>query len=831
MKYYIDPNNGNDSFDGFSPETARRSYKDLPIKAGDFVLFKRGSFTRGTLDRVSGENGNPVTYGAYGDGNQPVFCGSVDVSSAENWTEVRPNIWQLTKELNDEVANFIYDNGRIGATLRWSENDLSSQGDWFDNTAGRRERKGEDDVQHKVLVFSKGNPSEVYSHIECAVWGARLLSQNKNHTVCEDLCFFGSGVHALSGCCRDMTVRRCSFLFIGGAVWNNTLRIRFGNAIEFWEYGENILIEDCYFNNIYDSAITEQGTLSCEPAKIVMRNNLFINYGMGAYEGRDVMLVDSVFEDNICLYAGGGFSAFGDTKPRNSEIYPRPMGHHLFMWRIPKAADGGGFKISRNLFYEATGGAMYSICSADADAQMHLDSNKYYTSNKELLNRFNGKNYPDFESYMSDCGENGAEYVENIDISAVCEEWFKKSGCGRDGAYLFTDNLPARKYFTGGADNALSYKVGDDIVFNVRLTCGGVPMFCPQLKYKRNGDDGVCEEGVVNGGTLVYHTSLSCAGYVHLIVTACDENGEPLPECDVFEGGACANFDEIRKKSTEPADFDEFWANAIATELDPVKPVLLEQREFASGDPGDVVYDVKITCAGKYPVSGYLRLPRDAAEGELPIIVEYLGYGVSSAPVPNKNRAIQLSLNQHGIKNGEKAEYYNELFSGEFEAFGFNREENRSPDTVYFKNMIFRALQAVRYCKTLSLWDGKNVTVRGSSMGAMQAIAVAAHDSDVTKLVAWVPWFCDLRGSESGRVRGWIPEMEHGLDYYDTVSQGARVKCKTEIIAGLGDYTCPPSGITSLYHAINAKTHMTMLQNKTHPYTAPEYDSFTVEHD
>lgn len=101
-----------------------------------------------------------------------------------------------------------------------------------------------------------------------------------------------------------MTVRRCSFIFIGGAVWNRQLRIRFGNAIEFWEYGENILIEDCYFNNIYDSCITEQGSDNCQPAKnLVMRNNLFINYGMGAYEGRDRMLVDSVFENNLCIYA------------------------------------------------------------------------------------------------------------------------------------------------------------------------------------------------------------------------------------------------------------------------------------------------------------------------------------------------------------------------------------------------------------------------------------------------------------------------------------------------------------------------------------------------
>ena len=114
-------------------------------------------------------------------------------------------------------------------------------------------------------------------------------------------------------------------------------------------------------------------------------------------------------------------------------------------------------------------------------------------------------------------------------------------------------------------------------------------------------------------------------------------------------------------------------------------------------------------------------------------------------------------------------------------------------------------------------------------MGAFQATHAAAFDKDVTKLDIIVPWMCDLRGkSEGGRLDGWLPEAAHGLDYFDTVNAGARVTCPVEISAGLGDYVCPPSGITSLYHAISAPKTMTMLQNRTHGYTAPEYDQYAV---
>lgn len=436
MIYYIDPENGKDSLSGEAPELARKSYTDLYIEPGDSVLFKRGSVIRDCLYAVGGEDGKYVTYGAYGEGNAPVFCGSVDVSDPADWEEYSENVWRYRKTLSSEVCNYVFDDGRVGATLRWEPESLCEPGDWYDSRMGMGE-KASLAAEQLVLLYSVGNPGKVWKHIECVVRGKRCLVSNRCYTAYCDLAFFGSGVHALSGGAHHVTVERCSFCFIGGAVWNRDLRIRFGNAIEFWNVGDDILIEDCYFNNIYDSCVTQQGGNETTPAhRLIMRRNLFIDYGMGAYEGRDRMLVDCEFSDNICLYAGGGFTAFGDTKPRNSEIYPQPMGHHIFMWRIKSPSEGGSFRIKDNIFCEATGAAIYAIIDEGAVNQMILSGNTYFTTNEKLLSRLGERVYSADEVGLM--GDEGARF-EKPDISALIWNWFARSHADRNGTKIFTD--------------------------------------------------------------------------------------------------------------------------------------------------------------------------------------------------------------------------------------------------------------------------------------------------------------------------------------------------------------------------------------------------------
>ena len=140
---------------------------------------------------------------------------------------------------------------------------------------------------------------------------------------------------------------------------------------------------------------------------------------MGAYEQRDLMPKYATFNNNVCLLAGEGFSKQGEKQfPRMSEVWPMPMGHHVFLWRIMKATEGGRLEIKNNIFAGAPiGASIYSIIYRCAEAQVELEGNIYGTPNEdELVNRWDGKDFTSFEQYINAGFEKNAK-CEKVDIS------------------------------------------------------------------------------------------------------------------------------------------------------------------------------------------------------------------------------------------------------------------------------------------------------------------------------------------------------------------------------------------------------------------------------
>lgn len=176
------------------------------------------------------------------------------------------------------------------------------------------------------------------------LWGERRLVKGKGYIVLENLSFRNSGVHGYQqGQAHDVVIRACDFRFIGGAVWDNDRRIRFGNAIELWDGARDITVEHCTFDNIYDAGVTHQGGETRRiPERLYFRYNYFSRCGFSAYECREPSQ-EIYFEYNVSVNAGGGFSPQGEAPPRQSEIYPQPVGHHVFIWKINPHTQPGRF--------------------------------------------------------------------------------------------------------------------------------------------------------------------------------------------------------------------------------------------------------------------------------------------------------------------------------------------------------------------------------------------------------------------------------------------------------------------------------------------------------
>ena len=400
--YYIDNVKGDNENSGLCESCPKADYKAFDVKPGDTVLFKRGGFYREKLVCVDGEVGKPITYGSYGEGELPVFSSAVDLGNPSMWVEVRKNVWKCTEPPATCVGNFIFNDDELSASFRWTDEELVAQGDFCEYAETDR-KDGQD-----LFLYSEGNPGEFYTRIEAAVRDNWTGCAVKSNNIIENLCFANSGIHGIQGvCCDNITVRGCVIKNIGGCCWKRSLRIRFGNAIEFWQSGNNILIENNYVKNVYDSCVTHQGPGGgTEPAKnFICRGNTFDTYGMAAFEYRDKMMINSAFEGNTCLNAGCGFAMVGEVLPRKSEIWPQPMGHHIFLWRIPEGSEGGSLSIKNNVFGPApVGAAIYSIIAPAAEAQMDIDCNTY-TKNDTLLVHFGGFDYTDLEEYKKAAGK------------------------------------------------------------------------------------------------------------------------------------------------------------------------------------------------------------------------------------------------------------------------------------------------------------------------------------------------------------------------------------------------------------------------------------------
>lgn len=388
--------------------------------------------------------------------------------------------------------------------------------------------------------------------------------------------------------------------------------------------------------------------------------------------------------------------------------------------------------------------------------------------------------------------------------------------------------------FTGTTDKeAALYQPGEKMTFHVQLLEDSKPVAGQKLKWKRTGDDGKTEEAEAvssEAEPLTITTSMDTPGFVRIEVWPLDEKGKPVLNSTnqpiQFEGGAGVEPEKLQQGVPEPADFDSFWAKQKERLAE--VPLKFTMTEVPSDNPDYVTYDIKIDCAGGKPVSGYFTKPKNAAPKSLKANATFMGYGVASAKKYYSPGMMMLNINAHGIENGKDPDYYKSL---PLNKYAFNNDENAKPETSYFNGIVLRVLRSLEFLKAQPEWNGQVLIVSGGSQGGFQSLAAAALDKDVTKCRVDVPWLCDLGGITIGRLRGWRPDWAEGLGYYDSVNMAKRIRCETAIVAGLGDYVCPPSGVCVLYNNLKCRKLLELCQGKTHGYTPKNAQKITLKAD
>ncbi len=455
------------------------------------------------------------------------------------------------------------------------------------------------------------------------------------------------------------------------------------------------------------------------------------------------------------------------------------------------------------------------------DGNIHLEADTatgLYFSVDAFINAINGMNVP---------GE-------------VYELALSKSGSYPPAFELFGEN-DERYFICETSKDALSYEIGEEIVFNISLFAGGELSSCARFDWTMKGDDGKSSSGSTPGSTgqLTLNTTLDNNGFVMVEVRAIGADGNEIDSSIRFSGAAGVHPETLTITKEEPADFDEYWADAIA-EMMAVSPDIIEMEEIDLR-AGLKAYKIKLACAGNEKwtgetyVSGYLTYPENAAKKSLSIKATFQGYGVNSPSPSYSDNTITFAVCGHSIEVGMEDSYYKDLESGILNDHGWSTSENSDGKNVYFRYMLLRDLQALRFMKEyfgsdgLDIWNGDSINLSGSSQGGFQVIALAALDKDVDSISAGVPWLCDIGGYTDGKKikSSFRPDFAEGLGYFDSASFAKRINCRTSISAGLGDPLCPPAGVAAMYNALNCPKSLTFGQNQTHSYRPPYGDKFT----
>ncbi|MDD5729471.1 MAG: acetylxylan esterase [Victivallales bacterium] len=298
------------------------------------------------------------------------------------------------------------------------------------------------------------------------------------------------------------------------------------------------------------------------------------------------------------------------------------------------------------------------------------------------------------------------------------------------------------------------------------------------------------------------------------------------------QAGALFDPEKIVAVGTPPADFQDYWKKCRA-ELDkvPVKAKLEPIEPPARFKDKIDCWGVTVDCCSREPVTGYLAVPKGSAGKKLPAIVMFLSHVSADA---SKNQAaaaamkgaIALYVSWHGLPVNQPKDFYvKKLRSREFNLF----QGITNRDTWFFRGMFMRVMRALDYIKSRPEWNGKDLAVKGGSLGGAQTLAAAALDPAVTLAIVGVPAFCDLKGSQAGRENGHPFAGKHGkalmesddripktASYFDAVNFARMIHCPIYVCTGFIDNICPPSNVFTFYNAISssAKKHMT-----TNPYT------------
>jgi cephalosporin-C deacetylase len=298
-------------------------------------------------------------------------------------------------------------------------------------------------------------------------------------------------------------------------------------------------------------------------------------------------------------------------------------------------------------------------------------------------------------------------------------------------------------------------------------------------------------------------------------------------------------------ETVEPDGFDAFWAETLAeTSAHDLAP----RFERAMTPLTSVeTFDIAFNGFGGSEVRGWFHLPRDA-EGLLPCVVEYIGYGggrgLSHQHVFWASAGwAHLVMDNRGQGATWSVGVTYDPGLGASSYPGVTTSGLRSPSGYYYRRLYADAVRAVEAAQSHPAVDVSRVAVAGGSQGGALALASASLRDDVFAVLADVPFMTDiLRATEItdstpySEIRGFlsvhrdeVDAARRTLSFFDVAVLARRAVAPALFSVGLMDPVCPPSTVYAAYNAYGGEKRIVEYPYNEHDGGGAHHEVLKVE--
>lgn len=381
-----------------------------------------------------------------------------------------------------------------------------------------------------------------------------------------------------------------------------------------------------------------------------------------------------------------------------------------------------------------------------------------------------------------------------------------------------------------------TYKVGETATFRISVTKSATPLAGAVIDYEAGPEmyqDVKKTAVVLKDGTLTVKGKMSKPGFYRVDVKTTIGGKE-------YKGACAAAFspEQLKPTTVNPADFDQFWQNAISearhTDLNPTKRLLPER---CTKDVN--VYEVSFQNV-RWGSRTYGILCEPVKPGKYPALLRVPGAGVRpyGGDIYTASKgAVTLEIGIHGIPVTMQQSVYDDLGQGALNGYWEFGMDNR--DKSYYKHVVLGCIRALDYIGQYTPWNGKELGVTGSSQGGFLSLATAGLDRRITFYAPVHAALCDHTASLKGVACGWPhyfywnkgKGMEKQIEtsrYYDGVNFARRItNAQTGWFSfGYNDDVVPPTTAWATYNIVKGPKSITPYQQTAHFWYQEQWDEW-----